>query len=290
MQSITNPEAIADLVERVGQSLVRVDGGHRWGGTGTVYASDLIVTANHVVERDEGSELGLPDGTVAQGTVVGRDPTTGIALVKTDAKGLVPATFRSLDGLRVGHFAVNVGRPGKTVRASFGIVRTLGDSYRTPHGGSIDRYLESDAEVPPGWSGGLMVDLEGKALGLSHRGLVRSGAVALPYVTLERVLAELRTHGKVRRGHLGVGVHPVRLPESTAQKVGRGVGIMVNAVEPKSPAEASGILLGDVIVALDGTAVEGPWELASQLRGKVDVEVTLSIVRAGELKDITAKV
>lgn len=290
MQSITNPDVVADLVERVGQSLVRVDGGHRWGGTGTVYTSDLIVTANHVVERDDGIELGLPDGTVAQGTVVGRDPTTGIALVRTDAKGLVPITFRSLDGLRVGHFAVTVGRPGKTVRASFGIVRTLGDAYRTPHGGSIDRYVESDADVPPGWSGGLLVDLEGKAIGLSHRGLVRSGVVAVPHVTLERVLAELRAHGKVRRGHLGVGVHPVRLPESTAEKAGHGVGIMVHAIEPKSSAEAAGIFLGDVIVALDGTPVEGPWELASQLRGKVDVSITLRIVRAGELKDITAKV
>lgn len=290
MQSITNPEAIADLVENVGKSLVRVDGGHRWGGTGTVYASDLIVTANHVVERDDDIELGLPDGTVAKGTVVGRDPTTGVALVKTDAKGLVPATFRGLDGLRVGHFAVTVARPGKTVRAALGIIRTLGESYRTPHGGSVDRYLESDADVPPGWSGGLLVDLDGKGLGLSHRGLVRSGAVALPFVTLERVLVELRAHGKVRRGHLGVGVHPVRLPEATAQKVGHGTGVMVHAIEPKSAAEASGLLLGDVLVALDGVPVEGPWELASQLRGKVDVVVKLSIVRAGELKDVEAKV
>ncbi|CAN5699411.1 trypsin-like peptidase domain-containing protein [soil metagenome] len=290
MSSILSPDHVADLVERLSPHLVRVDGGHRWGGTGTVWADDLVVTANHGVERDENVELGLSDGTTLAATVVGRDPSTGVALLRAEKKSLLPATFRTLDDLRVGHFAVSLGRPGKTVRASFGIVSTLGAEFRTGHGGTIDRYVEADANVPPGWSGGLLVDLEGRAIGVTHRGLVRNGAVAIPKITLDRVIAELAAHGKVRRGYLGVGVHPVRLPDAVAKAAGAAIGLLVNAVAEDSPAEKGGLHLGDVIVALDGTEVNHPFALAQVLRGKVDVEVTLKIVRAGGVSEVKLRV
>lgn len=288
--NVLAPNHVADLVERLSLHVVRVDGGHRWGGTGTVWADDLVVTANHVVERDENIELGLADGTTIGATVVGRDPSTGIALLRAEKKGLAPAAFRSLDGLRVGHFVVSVARPGKTMRASFGIVSTLGAEYRTGHGGTVDRYIEADAEVQPGWSGGLLVDLDGNAIGITHRGLVRGSAVTVPKVTLDRVIAELAAHGKVRRGVLGVGVHPVRLPDAVAKDAGAAIGLLVNAVAPDSPAEKGGLHLGDVLVSLDGTEVNHPFGLAAVLRGKVDVEVTLKIVRAGKVSEVKIKV
>jgi S1-C subfamily serine protease len=287
--NVLSPNHVADLVERLAPHVVRVDGGHRWGGTGTVWADDLVVTANHVVERDENVELGLADGTTVNASVVGRDPSTGIALLRSEKKGLAPAPFRSLDELRVGHFVVSLARPGKSVRASFGIVSTLGAEYRTGHGGTVERYVEADVAVPPGWSGGVLVDLEGKALGITHRGLVRGAAVTLPKITLERIVGELAAHGKVRRGFLGVGVHPVRLPDSVAKASGQAIGLLVNAVAPDSPAEKGGIHLGDVILSLDGTEVNHPFSLAQVLRGKVDVDVALKIVRAGAVTDVTLK-
>lgn len=286
MSAILSPDHIADLVSRLAPHVVRVDGGHRWGGTGTVWSDDLVVTANHVVERDENVELGLDDGSTVQASVVGRDPQTGIALLRAEKKDLAAPSWRALDGLRVGHFVVSLARPGKTTRASFGIVSTLGGEYRTGHGGTVDRWVEADAHVPPGWSGGLLVDLEGKAIGLQHRGLVRNVAVTVPKITLERVVTELATHGKVRRGFLGVGVHPVRLPESVAKQADAAIGLLVNAVAEGSPAEKGGLHLGDVIVSLDGTAVNHPAVLATVLRGKVDVEVTLKIVRAGAVSEV----
>ena len=129
----------------------------------------------------------------------------------------------------------------------------------------VDRFLASDGEVPPGWSGGLLVDLDGKALGMLHRGIVRT-AVAVPKVTLDRVVAELAAHGKVRRGFLGVGVHPVRLPDAVAKDAGAAIGLLVNAVSEGSPAEKSGLHLGDVIVALDGVETNHPFSLAQALR------------------------
>ena len=288
MTAAFSPDAVADLVDKIAPSLVRIDAGHRFGGTGTVWDQDLIVTASHVVERDEDIELGLDGDKTAKATLVGRDETTDLAVLRADTK-LSAASFRSLDGLRVGNFVVAVGRPGKTVRASFGIVSTLGADFQTRPGGRIARWLEADAEIRAGWSGGVLLDLQGKALGINNRGLVRHAHLTIPHVTVERVVTELVAHGKVRRGYLGVGVHRVALPEAIAKAVGHESGALVHAVEPKSHAETAGILLGDVIVSVDGQNVESPWGLASVLRDKVDVEVAIQAVRAGQIVALKAR-
>lgn len=281
-------DAVADLVDKISPSLVRIDAGHRFGGTGTVWSDDLVVTASHVVERDDDIVLGLDGEKTAKATLVGRDETTNIAVLRSDTK-LPPAAFRNLDGVRVGHFVVAVARPGKTVRASFGIVSTLGSEFQTRPGARIARWLETDADIAAGWSGGVLLDLDGKALGVNNRGLVRHAHLTIPHVTVERVVTELVAHGKVRRGYLGVGVHRVELPEAIAKAVGHESGALVHAVEPKSHAETAGILLGDVLVAVDGAKVESPWGLASVLRDKVDVEVTLQLVRAGKIESLKAR-
>jgi len=281
---------VADVVDKISPSLVRIDAGHRFGGTGTVWSEDLVVTASHVVERDEDIELGLHDGRAVKAALVGRDETSNLALLRAEAK-LEPAKFRSLEGLRVGHFVVAAARPGKTVRASFGIVSVLGADFETRPGARIDHWLETDADISAGWSGGLLVDLEGRALGVNHRALVRHAHLTIPHATLERVVTELAAHGKVRRGYLGVGVHRVALPDSVASSLGRRqeAGVLVHAVEPKSHADQAGVLIGDVLLAIDGVPVESPWSLASVLRDKVDAEVAIELVRAGKVETVRAR-
>jgi serine protease DegQ len=281
-------DAVADLVEKISPSLVRIDAGHRFSGTGTVWSEDLVVTASHVVEREDDIELGLADEKTVKATLVGRDETTDLALLRAESK-LTPTSFRGLDGLRVGNFVVAVARPGKTVRASFGIVSTFGGEFQTRPGARISRWLETDADISAGWSGGVLLDLDGQALGVNNRGLVRHAHLTLPKDTVERVVTELLAHGKVRRGYLGVGVHRVTLPEELAKAVGHESGALVHAVEPKSHAETAGILLGDVIVAIDGAKVESPWGLASVLRDKVDLEVSVQVVRAGKIEALKAR-
>ena len=282
------PHTLADLVEKVGNSTVRIDAGHAWSGTGTVWAlfekGSVVVTAHHVVDRDEGIELGLPDGSTVAATLVGRDPGTDLAVLKADA-ALEPLAFRDLDGLRVGDFTVAVARPGRTARATFGIVSALGrDVWRTAHGGRIDAYVEPDLSMPPGFSGGPLVDLEGKAIGVNSRGLSRRSHLAVPRSTLDRVIAELLAHGKVRRGYLGVGVHAVKLPAPDE------AGVLVHAVEDGGAAQKAGILIGDAIVSLDGAKIHSPWDLASALQTKVDVDVKLEIIRAGNKQSLSAHV
>ncbi len=286
-------DAVADLVEKISPSVVRIDAGHRFGGTGTVWSEDLVVTASHVVERDEDIELGLHDGRAVKASLVGRDETTNVALLRVGAVDtkLTPANFRSLEGVRVGNFVVAIARPGKTVRASFGIVSVLGADFETRPGARIDHWLETDADISAGWSGGVLVDLEGRALGVNHRALVRHAHLTIPHVTLERVVTELAAHGKVRRGYLGVGVHRVALPDSVTGAISRKqeAGVLVHAVEPKSHADAAGILIGDVILAIDAKPVDSPWSLASTLRDKVDASIAIELVRAGKVETVQAR-
>jgi len=288
VMSISKKDSLADLVEKVGNSIVRIDAGHAWSGTGTVWSSSgkegIVVTAQHVIDRDEGIELGLPDGSTVAATLAGRDPGTDLAVLKTEA-ALEPLAFRDLDGLRVGDFVVAAARPGRTARATFGMISALGrDTWRTPHGGRIDAYLEPDLSMPPGFSGGPLVDLEGKAIGVNSRGLSRRSHVTIPKTTLERVITELLAHGKVRRGYLGVGVHAVKLPAPEE------AGVLVHAIEDGGAAQKAGLLIGDAIVSLDGAKIHSPWDLASALQTKVDVDVKLEIVRAGNKQSISARV
>lgn len=290
MAATFSPDVVEDVVSKISPSIVRVDAGHRFGGTGTAWSSDLVVTASHVVERDEDIEIGIEGDKTATAAVVGRDESTNVALLRVSGATLSPISFRKLDGVRVGRFVVALARPGKTIRASFGIVSVLGGEFQTRPGARIDRWLETDADIAAGWSGGALVDLEGNALGMNNRGLVRHAHLTIPHATLERVVAELQAHGKVRRGYLGVGVHHVALSDAVKSSLGRTqeAGVLVHAVEPKSHAETAGILVGDTLVAIDGAKVESPWELASVLRDKVDAEVTIQLVRAGRLETLKA--
>jgi S1-C subfamily serine protease len=284
-------EAIADVVEKVGPSLVRIEAGHAWNATGTVWSEDgLILTTDHVVERDENIEVGLPDGSTGKASVVGRDRGTDLCLLRTDAKGLVPAAFRPLGSLRVGNLAIAAARPGRTVRATLGVVSALAkEPFRTQNGGQIDAYLESDAAMPPGFSGGVLVDLEGKALGLATRGLSRRSPLTVPTATLERVVGELVAHGKVRRGYLGVGVHRVQLQAAHEAAAGQPIGVLVHGVEPGSPADKAGILVGDVLLAVSGERVSSPWELAGVLQAKIEADITVRLLRGGQIIDLPAR-
>lgn len=286
-------DGLANVVEAVGPAVVRVEGGRRAAATGTVWTPDgLIITAEHSIEREEDIRVGLPDGKSVAATMVGRDPTTDVAVLRMQAAGLRPPTWRGLDGVKVGQLALAIARPGRTVRARLGIVSALSaEPWQTPAGGELERYLEVDIGTSLGFSGGSLVDAPGQALGMITAGLLRGTALLVPASTLRKVVDTLLTHGRIRRGYLGLGAHPVRLPAAARTQVGQDFGLIVVSIEAGSPAERGGLLLGDVIVALDGHPVRHHHDVLLRLTPEmVGKTVRAHIIRGGAVHDLVITV
>jgi S1-C subfamily serine protease len=281
---------LAALVEYAGPHVVRIEARRRLPGSGIVWSADgVVVTAHHVVERDDRIAVGLADGRTVQATLAGRDPSTDLAVLRTEARDLAPAAWTGVDDLRVGHFVVALARPGRLTRAALGIVSALGESWRTAAGGSLDHYLQPDISMYPGFSGGPLLDVNGRALGLNTTGLVWGGlSLTVPAATVQRVVTTLLEHGRLRRGYLGITTQPVRLPAGASRSTGAEVGLLVLAVEPGSPAERAGLLLGDTLISLDGQAVRGADELLGMLsEERIGAPLRAVILRGGATLEVT---
>jgi len=282
-------QALAAAVATAGRSVVQVGRGHGHAGTGIVWADDLVISSSFHTPDRTGVGIPSPGGNgdgrgeieVREAEVIGRDPGTDVALLRVTGGGLTPATFRELGDLAVGNLALALGRPGRTVRASLRAIGVLGPEIRTPHGGKLDRYVESDRQIPRGFAGGPLIDADGAVIGMNTRTLLRGEDLAVPTATLSRVVAELAAHGGVRRGYLGVGAFPAQLPPSLAQLVGRDRGALVASVEDGAPAAAAGVLVGDVIVELAGTPVTDPDSLRLALGDRPGETALLVVLRGG---------
>lgn len=284
---------LAAIVEAGGRSVVRVEARRRIPSSGIVWSADgTVITAAHTVEREEEIRVGLPDGNAVPGTLVGRDPSTDLAVLRLEgASGLTPAPRGDTEGLRVGHLVMVLGRPGRTVRATLGILGALGDAWRTPGGVEIDHYLQPDVGFFPGISGGPLVDTSGRILGLYTVGLRRRTGVTIPSATIDRVSATLLAHGRIRRGYLGVEPRPVRLPADAERGAGQRTGLLLLSVERDGPAQKAGLMVGDILLAFDGRDVPMPQDLLVVLTGEsVGRAVPVRLLRGGEVRELTVTI
>ncbi len=283
---------LAAVVTNAGPSVVRVEGRKRLPATGIVWSEDgVIVTAHHIVTRDDKIKVGFADGSTADATLVGRDPTTDLAILRTNATELSSLTETNKNELSVGNFVLALGRPGKTVQATLGIVSALGDSWRTGMGGKIDRYLQTDLVMYPGFSGGPLVDVNGNLVGLNTSALVRGISIAVPTSTIARVADSLLAHGRVKRGYLGVSTQQVRLPDAVRDELGQKRGLLIVSVESGSPAENAGLTLGDTIVALADSQVQNHDDLLTQLTSdRVGQETPAKILRGGQVSTLNVTI
>lgn len=289
LQSVSNE--LAGVVAAASPAVVRVDARHRMPATGIVLSADgLIITAHHVVQHDE-VKIGLADGSQVKASLVGRDPSTDLALLRAEATGLTALGHAAADELGVGHLVLALGRPGKSVQATLGIISALGDAWRTSAGGNVDRYIQTDVVMYPGFSGGPLVNANGNVVGLNTSALNQGVSLAIPASTLKRVADTLLAHGKMRRGYLGISTQRVHLPENFREQLGRKSGLLIIAVDADTPAAASGLVLGDTVVALDGQAIRTHDDLLALLAGdRVGQKVPMDIIRGGELRTINVTI
>jgi S1-C subfamily serine protease len=283
---MTNPaqdfsNALADAVERVSPSVVRVETGRKRPASGLVWSADgLVVTTAHALEREE-LELHFESGETRTASLVGADSASDIALLRTEGASLTTPE-RAPDGeLRRGNLVLALSRPGRTVRSNLGVINALAEEWRAPGGGKIERYIQSDIAVEHGFSGGPLIDASGRLIGLNSAGLLRGTPMTLPVVTIERVVSALLAHGRIQRGYLGVSSTPARLPQALAESAGQSVGLILTGLQPGGPAEQAGFLLGDVLLSLDEQPLQSIGDLQAALEDRSGRAVPVKLLRAG---------
>jgi len=285
--------AMADAVAKAGSATVMVDARRRLPASGIIFQPDLILTADHVVEREEDLRIVLPDGSQHNASLVGRDSGTDLAVLRMDKPA--PQTAEPAQGeARIGQLALALGRPSSDgIQASLGVVSAIGGPVRTGRGGLLENYLRTDTIPYPGFSGGPLVDASGSVLGLNTSGLSRGMSLTIPVSLAWNVAQSLAEHGSVRRGYLGIRSQPVDIQATQQQSLGRqqAHGLLIVWVEDGSPASKGGLLVGDILVAINGQALNDPDELLASLVGKlVGQPAAVEVLRGGQPQTLTVTV
>jgi S1-C subfamily serine protease len=281
---------LAGAVERIAPSIVAVNARRRLPSTGIHWRPGFVVTAEHTVRAEDGLTVETPDGRSHPATLIGRDAGTDLAVLKTSDLDGPPAPRGDDGALRVGHMVLALGYGP---RASWGVISALGPRWRTWRGGEIDRLVRLDLVLYPGFSGGPLVDAAGHVVGVNTSALARDSRLAVPVTTVGRVVDELLRQGHVSRGYLGIGMQPVRLPDGLRAALGLpgDGGLIVVTVEPDGPAARAGLLLGDVLVALDGVPTADLDDVQGRLGGdRIGTTVTALVVRAGARAEVRVTV
>ncbi len=283
---------LTSAVEQAGASTILVDARKRYPASGIAYAEDLVLTADHVVTREEDIKVVLPDGKSLTATIAGRDPGSDLALLRLAEKALTPA--KTSENIQVGQLVLALGRPnGEGMQASWGIVTGISGPTRTFRGGLLDEYVRTETTPYPGFSGGPLVNTEGEVLGLNTSGLTRGSSLTIPVKVAWRIADALAKHGSVKRGYLGVRTQPVEIPEAARNALKREQehGLLVLWLEGGGPAEKGGLLVGDILVAISGQPVGDPDDLFAALdTDTVGKAIAVEVVRGGRPETVNVTV
>src|SRR6185503_5473353 len=279
-------------VETAGASTVTVDARKRYPASGIAYAEDLVLTADHVVTREENIKVILPDGKNLAATIAGRDPGSDLAVLRLAEKALSAA--KTSDAVKVGQLVLALGRPNtKSMQASWGIVTSISGPTRTFRGGMLDEFIRSETTPYPGFSGGPLINTEGEVIGLNTSGLTRGSSLTIPVKVAWQVAEALAKHGSVKRGYLGVRTQPVEIQEAARQALKREQdhGLLVLWLEEGGPAANGGLLVGDILVAVGGQSVSDPDDLFAALGSDtVGKAVEVEILRGGRPETVNLTV
>ena len=265
--------ALADVVAKMAPSVVAIES-ERARSSGFVWRPGLIVTANEALAEEGDHAIVSAGGERAAATLIGRDATTDVALLRVEAGNLQPVASEAA-AIRPGALTLVVGSQDGAPIAAFGTVSLVGPGWRSMRSGEIDARIELSLSLSRHAEGGVAVDAGGRAFGMAVFG-PRRRVLVIPWRTVERVAAKLETHGRIPRGYLGLGLQPVRVEQV-------GPGLMVMSADPAGPGAAAGIRQGDVLTAWDGHPINRFHSLLAALGPEsVGSSVLLSLRRGGE--------
>jgi S1-C subfamily serine protease len=277
---------LADIAGRVGQSVVAIHGRHRMPSSGVIWRHGVVVTAAHTIRREDGIEVTLTDGRTVAAVLAGLDLGTDVAVLKVDGVDLGPVESGDARSLKPGHLALAVARTDALgISTDFGVIGGTGGAWRTWRGGQLDAFVRLDGGLRPGFSGAALADMRGQVVGICTSALMRGAGMVIPGTTVERVTDELLAKGHVSRGYLGVGTQQVSLLNAWVSKMNLSFssGLLISSLAPGGPAEQAGVLIGDVLIELDGKPCRDVDDLHAALgSASIGQQFQITLIRGGE--------
>ena len=281
--------ALAQATDRAASSVVAVHTERRGSSSGIVWRSGVIVTSEHALRRDEDIQVTLPNGRVVSASLAGRDPSTDIAVLKCAEASNAAPEFGDVAALKPGSLTLVVGRTRASGPvAALGVVSLVAPDRRTWTGASIVPYIRLDVGLQPTAVGGAVIDAHGRTVGMATPRFARFGAIAVPASSINKITDTLLQKGRIPRGYLGVGLQPVRLPDALRDKLkwNEKTAAIVMDVHPGGSADKAGIVIGDILISMDGQPVTGLEDVQSHLAGEaIGKTLPLKFVRGGAIQE-----
>jgi S1-C subfamily serine protease len=282
---------LASAVQRAGRGVVAVHGRRRFPASGLAWTPDQVVTASHVLERDSDLSITAPDGTQHAARLVGRDPGSDVAVLAVPDAALQPIERAPSGVLSAGHLVLAIGRPGTPYPvASFGAVSSVGGAWRSAQGGLLEAYIRADVALLPGLSGGALVDVRGRVVGMLSAQLAGGDPVAIPVDNIDGIVQGiLGGRTPLRRAYLGVSTQPIELQESLRARLGleQAGALVLLGIEPGGPAERGSLFAGDIVLAIGDRMVEDGEALQMALGPEaIDKPTSIKLIRGGALRDV----
>jgi S1-C subfamily serine protease len=286
-------ESLADAVALAGNSTVLVNARHRISASGIVYKADMVLTADHVLEHEEDIRVILQGGKELSATIAGRDPARDLALLRLSESIAVPAAVASNPG-RVGNIVLALGRPEpESVQVSLGVISAFGGPVHSRRGSLLEQYIRTDTIPYPGFSGGPLVNVQGEILGLNTSGLSMGSLLTIPISLAWQAAKTLASQGRIPRGYLGVRSQIVEVSTVQQQLLGRRqeTALLLVSVEEGAPAAKSGLIVGDILVSINGQPVLDHDKLQEQvMKEKVGNAISVEILRGGQLTTVAVTI
>ncbi len=273
-------EQLAATVQKAGQSAVAVHARPRFDSSGVHWSPEIVVTAHHTIQRDQGIRVTTPDGATLDAELVGRDPGTDLAVLRVPGLATPVAARAATTAVQPGNIVLAVGRFKDSVSAAFGVISSLSGPSQTVRGGRLDQVVRLDLSLHPGAAGGAVVDASGELIGIATAALSQVSVFAIPVETVERVTDTLLKHGRIPSGYLGVGLQPVNLPQAVRSELQlpASSGLIAVSVDDDAPAGRAGMIIGDILIELGGRAADeleevqevlGPDSIGTKLKARV---------------------